>query len=122
MTLRGGGGKHAPGSPGGGGVTYIRRIAGGPGCCWAVCCEGGSKPPAAARGASLAVSRGAAAKEGAEGREGLGRTAGRVRAEAGSGGVAVCVEGGEVTRRRFCGAAGLVLGGDGPTWPVCCVS
>lgn len=23
----------------------------------------------------------------------------------------------EVTRRRFCGAAGLVLGGDGPAWP-----
>lgn len=37
---------------------------------------------------------------------------GRVGAEAGAGGV-----GGEVTRRRFCGAAGTVLGGDGPTWP-----
>ena len=23
----------------------------------------------------------------------------------------------DVTRRRFCGAAGLVLGGDGPAWP-----
>lgn len=76
-------------------MTYIRRIAGGPGCCWAVCCEGGSKPPAAAGGGPLAVSRGAAAKEGAEGPVGLGRTAGRVGAEAGSGGVAVCVWGGK---------------------------
>lgn len=60
------------------------------GCCWAVCSEGGSKLPAAAGGAPLAVSRGAAAREGAEGPEGLGRAAGRVGVEAGSGGLAVC--------------------------------
>lgn len=34
--------------------------------------------------------------------------------EAGAGRV---VGGREVTRRRFCGAAGLILGGDRPAWP-----
>ena len=79
MTVRGGGAEHAPGSSGEGGVTYIRRVAGGPGCCWALCSEGGSKPPAAAGGTPWAVSQGAPAKAGAgaggakvAGREGLG--------------------------------------------------
>ena len=80
-------------------------------------CEGGSKPPLLPE-EPLGRELGAAAREGAGEREGLGRTAGRVGAEAGAGGVG----GGEVTRRRFCGAAGLVLGGDWPTWPVCSLS
>lgn len=68
-----------PEVPGRGGITYIRRVAGGPGCCWALCSEGGSKPLAAAGGTPWAVSQGASAKEEAgaggakvAGREGLG--------------------------------------------------
>lgn len=90
-------------------MTYIRRVAGGPGCCFAVCCEGGSKLPAAAGGAPGAVSQGAAAREGA----GAGG-AGADGEEGRGGGRRRRGRGGEVTRRRFCGAAGLVLGGDRP--------
>lgn len=77
-----------------------------------MCSEGGSNPPAGAAGGDpWTVSRAAAAREGAR-VGGAGTNGGKVGAEAGAGGVV-----GEVTRRRFCGASGLVLGGDGPTQP-----
>lgn len=70
-------------------------------------------PPPEEPPAPRAVSRAAGAREGVW-VGGAGADGGRVGAEACAGGVG---GGGEVTRRRFCGAAGLVLGGNGLTRP-----
>lgn len=102
-------------SRGGGSVTYIRRVAGGPCCCWVVCCEGGSKLPAASGGTPRPPGRESGG--GSEGRS-LGQRGWSGRREGRGGGLRRRGwGGGEVTRRRFCGAAGLVLGGNGLTRP-----